>query len=44
VLSAVFFRPLRFGCSIKERSGECGRRAKFEAFVLNKFFTGQGGE
>jgi len=44
VLSATSFRPLRFDCSIKERVGQCGCRAKFEAFVLNNFFTGQNGE
>ena len=35
VLSATFFRPLRFDCSIKERGRQYGCGAKFEAFVLN---------
>ena len=41
VLSAESFSPLRFDCSIKERVGLCDSRAKFEAFVLNNFFTVQ---
>ena len=44
VLSATSFRPLRFDCSIKERDKQCEWIAKFEAFVLNNFFTGKNGE
>jgi hypothetical protein len=33
-----------FDCSIKERDRQCGCRAKFEAYVLNKFFTAANGE
>ena len=44
VLSATFFRTLRFDCSIKEQNEECGCGVKYEAFVLNKFFTSKGGE
>jgi len=44
VLSATSFRPLRFDCSIKERDKQCRSFAKFEAFVLNNFFTIQHGE
>jgi hypothetical protein len=43
-LSTTFFRPLRLDCSIKERRKQCEGFANFEAFVLNKFFTGKSGE
>ena len=38
------FRSLRCDCSIKERVRQCIRCARFEAFVLNNFFTGRTGE
>ena len=44
VLSTTSFRPLRFDCSIKEHGKQCGSGAKFEAFVLNNFFTEASGE
>src|SRR3954469_25833621 len=44
VLASTYFRPPRCDCSIKERGRQCGACAKFEAFVLYKFFTGETGE
>ena len=43
-LSTTSFRSLRFDCSIKEQNEQWDCAAKFEAFVLNKFFTSKGGE
>ena len=44
VLSAVFFRPVRCGCSIKERGRRCTADGKTEALVLPNFFTAGNGE
>jgi hypothetical protein len=44
VLSAVFFRPLRGGCSIKERGRRCAADGQTEALVLPNFFTAGNGE
>lgn len=43
-LSVSISASLHCDCSIKERGRRCGSGAKFEAFVLNKFFTAGSGE
>ena len=44
VLSAIYFRPPRFDCSIKERGPRWLEIREIEVFVLHNLFTGRTGE
>ena len=44
VLSAIYFRPPRCDCSIKEQEGRCVTLEKNEAFLLHNLFTTRSGE